>query len=1056
MEQNDIDEGLYSRQLYVLGHDAMRRMGEASVLICGMRGLGVEVAKNVILAGVGSVTIQDEGTTEWGDLSSQFYLKESDVGKNRAICSEKHLAHLNSHVRLSIHTETPNKDFLTKFQVVVLTDSSLDEQLSVAAFCHSNNIKFILADTKGLCGQLFCDFGENFLVKDTDGDPPNVSMIAHVSKGNPGIVTCTDDQVAFSDDKRVVFSGVQGMTELNSYGPIEIKVIDNYSFSICDTSNFCEFEKGGVATEVKETKTLSFDYVYNYSSYGSSKMHKIIKMQMLTSNIRMGESSDLCDFNCGMIIPLDVALEKVMQDPELLVYTDYGKAQKHQSLHLGFRALQEFQQKYNRLPKPRNQEDAKLLLAMAKQFSTAAQFDNLDEDIVRKLSLTARGNLAPINAFIGGLAAQEVMKACSGKFTPLKQWLYFDALECLPEQEDCDRGLTEEACAPRNSRYDGQIAVFGSEFQEKLKKQRYFMVGAGAIGCELLKNFALIGLGAGEDGHITVTDMDSIERSNLNRQFLFRSEDIGRQKSEVAAEAVRKINPSMNITSHQNRVCQESESIYTHQFYSSLDGVAAALDNVEARVYLDERCVQYQKPMLEGGTLGGKGSTLVVVPHLTESYGPAPSSGQKAIPLCTLKHFPHRIEHTLQWAREQFEGLFNQSPENVNQYLSDADFWARTVGRGEAEAVEVVEAVYKSLKDRPRGWQDCVAWARLQWESFYNNDIAQLLYCFPSDHVTSSTLPFWMGAKRCPHPLTFDPANTTHMDFIVASANLYGQIYGIQGSTDRADMMKILKGVHVPPFQPKSSVTIAVVDEELKESREGRDDEDQAKLDELKQKLSSVQIAGQQCRMFPLEFEKDDDSNFHMDFIVAASNLRAENYDIPAADRHKSKLIAGRIIPAIATTTAATSGLMCLELYKLVQGHQQISSFRNSFLNLATSYYFLSQPSKDPRFTVAGKEYSLWDQILVQGRKEGQEEMTVEELVKYVKENYHLTITALFYGTAVLYSNQADRRKQRVSEVVQMVTKTEIPAHIQMLEIMPSFEEDEDCEKVPPVRYLFR
>lgn len=58
----------------------------------------------------------------------------------------------------------------------------------------------------------------------------------------------------------------------------------------------------------------------------------------------------------------------------------------------------------------RNQEDAELLLAMAKQHSAAAQFDDLDEAVVRKLSLCARGNLAPINAFIGGLAAQEVMK----------------------------------------------------------------------------------------------------------------------------------------------------------------------------------------------------------------------------------------------------------------------------------------------------------------------------------------------------------------------------------------------------------------------------------------------------------------------------------------------------------------------------------------------------------------------------------------------------------------------------------------------------------------------
>ena len=66
-----------------------------------------------------------------------------------------------------------------------------------------------------------------------------------------------------------------------------------------------------------------------------------------------------------------------------------------------------------------------------------------------------------------------MFQACSSKFTPIQQWLYYDALECLPENEDV---LTESDCAPRNSRYDGQIAVFGEEFQKKLGKLRYFLV----------------------------------------------------------------------------------------------------------------------------------------------------------------------------------------------------------------------------------------------------------------------------------------------------------------------------------------------------------------------------------------------------------------------------------------------------------------------------------------------------------------------------------------------------------------------------------------------------
>ena len=142
---------------------------------------------------------------------------------------------------------------------------------------------------------------------------------------------------------------------------------------------------------------------------------------------------------------------------------------------------------------------------------------------------------------MGGIVAQEVMKACSGKFIPIFQWLYFDALECLPE--DCPV-VTEESCAPTNFRYDGQVAVFGKEFQQKLAKQKWFVVGAGAIGCELLKNLALLdrGCNQAEEGEVIVTDMDMIEKNNLNRRSLFRTWDINKHKVVTAVAAVQAMN----------------------------------------------------------------------------------------------------------------------------------------------------------------------------------------------------------------------------------------------------------------------------------------------------------------------------------------------------------------------------------------------------------------------------------------------------------------------------------------------------------------------------------
>lgn len=254
--------------------------------------------------------------------------------------------------------------------------------------------------------------------------------------------------------------------------------------------------------------------------------------------------------------------------------------------------MSEFEGQQKRVPRPRNDEDAATVIGLAKKIDP-----EVDEKILKELAFQASGDLSPVVAVIGAFVAQEALKACSAKFHPMVQHLYFDSLESLPS------ALPSEAeCQPVGSRYDGQVAVFGKSFQEKIANHRQFLVGSGAIGCEMLKNWSMIGLASGSNGVIHVTDLDTIEKSNLNRQFLFRAKDLGKFKAEVAAVAVADMNKDLQgkIKTSQDAVGPATESkpatcivhgyvkhhsdVYDDKFFAGIDGVTNALDNVTARM----------------------------------------------------------------------------------------------------------------------------------------------------------------------------------------------------------------------------------------------------------------------------------------------------------------------------------------------------------------------------------------------------------------------------------------------------------------------------------------
>ncbi|XP_067937936.1 NEDD8-activating enzyme E1 catalytic subunit-like [Watersipora subatra] len=185
---------------------------------------------------------------------------------------------------------------------------------------------------------------------------------------------------------------------------------------------------------------------------------------------------------------------------------------------------------------------------------------------------------------------------------------------------------------------------------------KVLVIGAGGLGCELLKDLALSGF-----TDISVIDMDTIDLSNLNRQFLFRKEDVGKAKADVAAAFVNGRVEGCQVKAHCNRIEDFDES-----FYSQFHIVVCGLDSIVARRWLNSMLVGLLRyddsgtldmtsiiPMVDGGTEGFKGNIRVVLPGISaclectlDLYPP-----QVNYPMCTIAHTPRLPVHCIEYVK---------------------------------------------------------------------------------------------------------------------------------------------------------------------------------------------------------------------------------------------------------------------------------------------------------------------------------------------------------------------------------------------------------------------
>lgn len=659
-----------------------------------------------------------------------------------------------------------------------------------------------------------------------------------------------------------------------------------------------------------------------------------------------------------------------------------------------------------------------------------------DENLVKKFVQSINCSCIAIDSIIGGFASQEITKACTNKLTPLNNAMIYSAPQLID-----DDYFTSDLLF--NNRYSQKV-MWGNEFENKLMDSSGFIVGAGAIGCEHLKNYAMLGIASG-GGKLYITDMDTIERSNLSRQFLFRSNHIGKPKSETASAVVKAMKPTLNIESHNNAVSPMTRNIYNVDFFNGLDFVANALDNIDARKFMDDECVFHMKPLLESGTLGTKGNVQVILPNKTLSYNSTEDPPEETFPLCTIKNFPYKIDHTISWARDKFNEYFEKIPFNARNYLENDSYIS---GFPSNEQLEIAESLKWIFDNAPRNIMDCIKFAIKQWHVNFNEFIVKLLEKYPENYRTSQGSLFWSGNKRCPILMDFDLNDEDVFNFIVSCTLLWAYIFDIDDNyhIDKECIERVYEDYlhdENSRMTDDDDIVIGENEEEEKNIIEQRNLNKRLE-DILPEKDPSLTIK-------EIKFEKDDPLNHHIDFINSCSNIRAKIYGIETVDKHTTKGIAGKIIPALATTTSLVSGLVAIETLKVIKNLDNIKYYNDSFMNLAIPYIIHSEPSEVSVMEKFGIKYTLWDRYEMVDNNP-----TVKEILEFIENITHLEIETLTTQSGdVIYSKSGFFMSKNVSkERINMIIKDIIESNDNnVLKIFYMVEDDDsmDDSELPPV-----
>jgi len=880
----DLDEQLYSRQILAFGFNAMNKLSKLSVLIYRIGGLGIEIAKNLILAGPKKVAIFDDKKIKMEDIGSNFYINESDIGLRKdEICLLK-LKELNNKIQFEILKDGNLIKYINEYNVIVITEIlDLEELIKINELCRKNKIGFIYSLVLGLTFYCFVDFGEHTINNLNNKDRKKYFIKSIIAGEKTGIIIDNSlENFNLPINSYVIFKELKGFSQLMDGKKRKISFRKKNYLEIEENSlDYDEYLGDGIVEEYREPIFMSYN-----------------------------------------------SLKDMLIKPKFCEYMiDY---ERNFNLHIAFLVIHEYFKIYNKLPE-KAPNNIKIFNCIFNKVIESYNFNHFkyNKNLIYFIFQKSKYEISPICSYSGGVVSQEIIKYI-GLYKPINQWFTADFIKILDESY---------FSPPNNnnfSRYSHQISIFGKKTQKKLENLNLFLIGAGAVGCELLKNFAMMGISTNKKSKLLVTDHDRIEKSNLSRQFLFRNKDIFKLKAECAVNSIREMNNKMNCEYSQNIVSEKTEKIFNKKFFRKQDAVVIAVDNFEARRYISKQCEKYSIPYFNCGTDGPYANVEAFIPGVTE---PAtyPLDYQKIVPSCTLKMFPSSINHCVIWAYNHFEKYFNENIKNVKTLYNNTKNFFKIMDK-----IEDLNSQYNKIKNIfyfcqiscTKNFYECIKYSIQKYLKLFKYNIEHILELYPSNKIVPETgEKFWSGNNRLPHPLMININDNMCFEFIRSFSCLLAECLGID--IPNKDIDALIKNFY-------SSLKLKPHKKKKFENK----DYYKKKIIEIKEKINNFLIGKNEIIQFnPISYDKDSSNKFQIDFISNCSNLRAKNYNIEQADKFKINVIAGKMIPGIITSTASVAGLLALQLYVICQ-NKDYTHFMTGNMNLSDNTLALATPLK--------------------------------------------------------------------------------------------------------------